>query len=63
MTIDIEALRSDLMDYFGSAMQYNPQAVIELSEVENASPERLVNIALANGFDLEEYNVNKGRKY
>ena len=63
MTIDVDKLRRDLMDYFGSAMQYYPQAVIELSKVESASPEELVNIALANGFDLSDYEVSKGRRF
>ena len=44
-------------------MQFNPQAVIELGEVENASPERLVEIALANGFDLSDFEVSKGRRF
>ena len=63
MTIDVDKLRDALIDYFGTAMQFNPQAVIELSEVESASPERLVEIALANGFDLSDFEVNKGRRF
>ena len=63
MTIDVDKLRRDLIDYFGSAMQYYPQAVIDLSKVETASPEELVNIALDNGFDLSDYEINKGRRF
>lgn len=63
MTIDVDKLRDALIDYFGTAMQFNPQAVIELGEVENASPERLVEIALANGFDLSDFEVSKGRRF
>lgn len=63
MTIDVDKLRDALIDYFGTAMQFNPQAVIELSEVESASPERLVEIALANGFDLSDFEVSKGRRF
>jgi len=63
MTIDVDKLREDLIDYFGTAMQFNPVAVVDLGVVENASPEQLVNIALQNGFDLEEYDVNKGRRF
>lgn len=55
MNINIEKLRSDLKDYFGTAMMSFPMAVIELSEVENASPERLVKIALDNGIDISKY--------
>ena len=60
MTIDVDKLRDALIDYFGTAMQFNPQAVIELSEVESASPERLVEIALANGFDLSDFELRNG---
>lgn len=55
MNINIEKLRSDLKDYFGTAMMSFPMAVIELSEVENASPERLVKIARDNGIDISKY--------
>ena len=44
-------------------MQFYPQAVIELSEVESASPEKLVDIALKNGFDLSDFEVTKGRGF
>ena len=55
MTIDIEKLRRALIDYFGTAMMRFPMAISELSEVKTASPERLVEIAEKNGFDLSEY--------
>ena len=61
--IDIETLRADLMDYYGSAMPYYPQAVIDLGRIENARPEELINIARYNGFNLEDYEVEKGRKF
>lgn len=58
--IDIERLRRDLIDYFGTAM-YNgsPQAIIELSKVENASPNELISIAINNGFDINDYVIGK----
>lgn len=55
MTINIEKLRRALIDYFGTAMMRFPAAFAELSEVKTASPERLVEIAEKNGFDLSEY--------
>ena len=59
MTIDIDELRSDLIDYFVTAMSSGmPVAIIDLSKVENASPEELVKIAIANGFDISKYQVN-----
>lgn len=58
--IDIERLRRDLIDYFGTAM-YNgsPQAIIELSRVEQASPNELISIAINNGFDINDYVIGK----
>lgn len=61
--IDYDKLRSDLMDYFGSAMAYYPAAVIELSEVENASNDKLIQIAIQNGFNLNDYENSKTKKY
>ena len=57
VTIDIERLRSDLIDYFGSAMYLYPVAVMDVTEVEMASPEQLLIIARRNGFDLNDYIV------
>lgn len=57
VTIDIERLRSDLMDYFGSAMMIFPLAVMDLTEVEKASPEELLILARRNGFDLNDYVI------
>ncbi len=55
MTIDVERLRRDLIDYFGTAMSMFPVAMMELSQVQNASPEKLIEIARKNGFDLRDY--------
>ena len=52
---DFERLRDDLMDYYGSAMQYFPMAVMELSDVENASEGKLLEMANDAGFNLEDY--------
>lgn len=57
MKIDIERLRQDLINYYGSAMMFQPLAIADLTKVENASPEELVRIAIANGFDLEDYKI------
>ncbi len=63
MTIDIDKLREDLINYYGSATPYYPMDIMDISRIESASPEELVNIALENHFDLSEYEVNKGRRY
>ena len=57
MTIDIENLRKDLINYFGTAMSFNPMAMMDLTKVESASPEELVMIAQKNGFDLSDYEI------
>lgn len=54
--IDIERLRKDLIEYFTSAMfMVSPIALVDLTEVENASDEQVVKIALNNKFDLNKY--------
>ena len=61
LTIDINALRSDLINYFGTAMQYNQVAMMDLIKVENASDNEIVNIAIRNGFNLYDYEI-KGKR-
>ena len=53
--IDYEKLRKDLIDYFGTAIAFNPMAMSDLIIVENATEEELINIALKNNFDLNKY--------
>lgn len=56
--IDYEKLRSDLIDYFGTAMTSGfGVAIIDLSRVERASENELINIALQCGFDLNDYVI------
>jgi len=58
--IDIEKLRKDLLDYYGTAM-YNvsPLAIIELSKIERASEDELIQIAINNNINLNEYINNR----
>ena len=54
--IDIDLLRQDLIDYFTSAMfMISPVALVDLTEVEHASDDKIIKIALDNGFDLNKY--------
>ncbi len=68
VTIAVEELRKDLIDYFGTAMQYNPVAMMDLVKIENASDEQVVQIAMQNGINIEKYILdyeersNYGRK-
>lgn len=61
MNIDFEKLREDLKDYYGTAMSFMPMAVIELSQVEKASNQKLIELALKNNFDLSDYETQKIR--
>ena len=54
--LNIERLRKDLLDYFGSAMFSGfPPAMMDVSRVENASDDTLIRIASENGVDLGKY--------
>lgn len=57
--MDYERLREDLKNYFGTAMQFYPVAVMDLVEVENASDEKLEQIAISCGFNLSDYEVKR----
>ncbi|MCR5202813.1 MAG: hypothetical protein K6D02_06995 [Lachnospiraceae bacterium] len=57
MIIDIDKLRDDMMDEYGTAMGNFPMATMDLVEVENASPEELVDMAMNEGIDLRKYEV------
>lgn len=57
MQIDIEALRKDLIDYFGTATPFNPIAYMDVIKVENADPNELIEIAIKNNFDLDDYKI------
>lgn len=62
MLIDVDALREDLKDYYGTAMQFNPVAMMDLVKVENASDEEIVNIAINNGINIYDYEIkHRGR--
>jgi len=56
MRIDIDKLRRDLIDFYGTAA-YNgfPAAMMDVIDVENVSPEKLIQLANRAGFRLEDY--------
>jgi len=57
--INIEKLRKDLIDYFGTAMYTSsPLAIMNLTEVENANSDKLISLAIKNNFDLNNYIEN-----
>ena len=58
--IDIESLRRDLMDYYGTAMfGVSGFAAMDLVNTERASDREIIEIALKNGIDLDKYVVDK----
>lgn len=57
MTIDVEELKDDLIDYLGTAVSYNDVAMMDLIQAEQADYESIVRIALKNGFDLRKYEI------
>ena len=59
MSIDIEKLREDLKEeclgaFYGGGFG---GALMESFDIENASPEELVDMARENGIDLSRYKV------
>ncbi len=62
ITIDVDSLRHDLIDYFGTASMYNSVAMADLVIVQSASDSEVVNIAIRNGFNLYDYEIkNRSR--
>lgn len=54
--IDIDRLRKDLIEHFTASMFIvSPVALVDLSKVENASDEEVIQIAKDNNFNLKKY--------
>lgn len=54
--MDIEQLRKDLKNYYGTAMfGGSPMAMMEISKVERASEQELIKIAEKNQIDIGRY--------
>lgn len=64
MIIDGDKLKRELMDYYGSATPFYPAAFLNVSRVENATPEELLDIANSNNVDLSSYEIkSKVKRY
>ena len=62
--IDIDRLREDLEDYFGTAMfNGNPQAMMELEDVKRASEQELISLARRCGFNINDYTEREDEDY
>ena len=55
MDIDYEKLRSDLIDYLGTAINYYPMVVEEIQRVQIADNSSLIYYANNYHFDLNNY--------
>lgn len=56
MEIDIEKIRQYLINYYGTAMINSfPTAMTDLLEVENASNEKVLSLALKNNINLNNF--------
>ena len=54
--LDIDRLRNDLIDYFGTAMTNGlGMAEIDISDIQDASTEELIRIARNCGFNINDY--------
>ena len=54
--IDIEKLKQYIIDYYGTAMiNSSPTAMTDLLEVENASNEKVLSLALKNNINLNNF--------
>ena len=54
--LDVEGLRRDLKDRFGTAIHSGfPMAVVDLSRAERADPKELLKMAQEQGIDIRKY--------
>lgn len=59
LAIDIDLLRRDLENYFGTeAFAGFPMALTELERIQKCSDEELIRTAQKNGFNPEKYENN-----
>ena len=56
MVLNLTKLRQALIDYYGTAaFSGMPAAMMDVFDVENASPEELVELARRAGLNLRDY--------
>ena len=60
--IDFARLRYDLIEYYGTATPLFPAAIMEVIDIKKASHQELINYAIKNGFDLNNYIVEEEQK-
>jgi hypothetical protein len=59
MTIDVNALKDYLTNYFGTAKTSEiPTAEADLVYLDGSSPEDIVKLALSKGIDITEFSID-----
>ena len=53
--VDVEKIRHDLMDYFGTS--HMPFKMVAVARVESATPDEVIELALDEDFDLDKYAI------
>ncbi len=57
--IDIDRLRNDLKDYYGTAaFNVSPVAFMDMFDIDNLSDEEVILKAYELNFDLDDYVIN-----
>lgn len=55
ITVDTDAIRRDLIEWFGTSGL--PFKAVMLGVIESSSPERIIEMALNEGWNLAKYEV------
>lgn len=65
MVLDVDSLRNDLISYFEGAFYGGGYgaAIIDITNVENASVNELIEIANRNNFNLNDYIIDEDRSF
>ena len=57
---DIDAIRSDLEDYYGTALStVSPFAIVDLIDLSNKSDYEIIMLAINIGLNLDNYHIGK----
>ena len=56
--IDIEKLRKDLINEFGTASSFSPNAMMDVINIENATAAELLNKINENNLDINDYIID-----
>jgi len=59
MNIDIKRLKDDLNDYFSTAINPFDVDLKGIEDIENFSNDKIIEIAKANGFNIDYYDINE----